>query len=147
MNKGEMNLPGVTFTGDIHIAGDMFNIHDNQNVTIQMNTPQAEKQVTDAGNEASAVVPESLQTEDAKALMAKAVAAGWLDESWQPLGSLTEAAMLAATLAERLQLTAKWKVFGQLWKRNSESLRTKYNEALEQRKSLELQDKLKKSLK
>ena len=27
-------LPGVTFTGDITVHGDMFNIHDNQNVYI-----------------------------------------------------------------------------------------------------------------
>ena len=30
----ETNLPGIAFTGDIHIQGDMFNIHDNQQVTI-----------------------------------------------------------------------------------------------------------------
>lgn len=30
----EVNLPGISFTGDIHIQGDMFNIHDNQSVTI-----------------------------------------------------------------------------------------------------------------
>ena len=30
----EVNLPGIAFTGDIHIQGDMFNIHDNQSVTI-----------------------------------------------------------------------------------------------------------------
>lgn len=35
MNKDE--IPGINFTGDIHIAGDMFNIHDNQNVSISMN--------------------------------------------------------------------------------------------------------------
>ena len=35
-----MILPGITFTGDIHIQGDMFNIHDNQNVTINMNGKQ-----------------------------------------------------------------------------------------------------------
>lgn len=34
MNKDE--IPGINFTGDIHIAGDMFNIHDNQNVSISM---------------------------------------------------------------------------------------------------------------
>lgn len=30
------DITGITFTGDIHIKGDMFNIHDNQNVTINM---------------------------------------------------------------------------------------------------------------
>lgn len=32
MTKGKIKIPGLTFTGDIHIQGDMFNIHDNQNV-------------------------------------------------------------------------------------------------------------------
>lgn len=40
MDLNNMKLPGITFTGDIHIQGDMFNIHDNQNVTINMNGKQ-----------------------------------------------------------------------------------------------------------
>ena len=40
MDLKEMKLPGITFTGDIHIQGDMYNIHDNQNVTINMNGKQ-----------------------------------------------------------------------------------------------------------
>jgi hypothetical protein len=91
-------------------------------------------------------IPESLKTEEAIALMKKAVEAGWLDERWQPNLSLSQAALLAFELADRLKLRAKWKVFGQLWSRNSESLRTKYNEAMNQRQSLKLQDKMKKAL-
>lgn len=34
MDKKESRLPGITFTGNITIQGDMFNIHDNQQVTI-----------------------------------------------------------------------------------------------------------------
>ena len=43
MEKQDMQLPGITFTGDIHIEGDMFNIHDNQNVTINMNGNQKQQ--------------------------------------------------------------------------------------------------------
>ena len=32
MAKDSIEIPGINFTGDIHIQGDMFNIHDNQNV-------------------------------------------------------------------------------------------------------------------
>jgi hypothetical protein len=34
MDKKTFSLPGITFTGDITIQGDMFNIHDNENVYI-----------------------------------------------------------------------------------------------------------------
>lgn len=36
MAKKNDNLPGITFTGKITVKGDMFNIHDNQNVSIKM---------------------------------------------------------------------------------------------------------------
>ena len=35
--KNEVEVPGITFTGAIHIQGDMFNIHDNQQVIIHQN--------------------------------------------------------------------------------------------------------------
>ena len=34
MEKKTKEVAGVTFTGDITVMGDMFNIHDNQNVNI-----------------------------------------------------------------------------------------------------------------
>ena len=34
MDKKTFSLPGITFTGDITVHGDMFNIHDNENVYI-----------------------------------------------------------------------------------------------------------------
>lgn len=36
MEKKTKEVAGVTFTGDITVMGDMFNIHDNQNVHITM---------------------------------------------------------------------------------------------------------------
>jgi hypothetical protein len=36
MEKNKNELPNMTFTGDITIKGDMFNIHDNQTVNIRM---------------------------------------------------------------------------------------------------------------
>ena len=63
MDLKEMKLPGITFTGDIHIQGDMFNIHDNQNVTINMNGKQqptaktAEETKKDTTTQAEAAKP------------------------------------------------------------------------------------------
>ena len=44
-------------------------------------------------------------------------------------------------LAERLAIAQKWKLFEQLWQRNN--MRGDYNKALEQKKSLDFQEKLK----
>ena len=66
---------------------------------------------------------------------------GLVDESGQPTVSRPEAALMAGMLAEHLGITNKWKQFEQLWHRNN--MRNDYNTALDQRKSLEFQEKLK----
>lgn len=72
---------------------------------------------------------------------ALAISAGLIDEANQPTVSRTEAALLANTIAERLGIKHKWKVFERLWQRKN--MRGDYNTALDQRKSLIFQEKLK----
>jgi hypothetical protein len=72
---------------------------------------------------------------------ALAISAGLIDEVNQPTVSRTEAALLANTIAERLGIKNKWKVFERLWQRKN--MRGDYNTALDQRKSLIFQEKLK----
>jgi histidyl-tRNA synthetase len=67
--------------------------------------------------------------------------AGLVDAAGQPTVSRPKAALLADMLARRLDIPNKWKFFEQLWHRNN--MRSDYNTALEQRKSLEFQDRLK----
>ena len=86
-------------------------------------------------------LPEVLATPEAMALWRKAQRAGYVDEHYQPLISRTQAALLADAMAERLGITEKWKVFGDLWKRNN--MRGDYTRAMNQRQSLGFQDKLK----
>lgn len=57
-------------------------------------------------------------------------------------GLRPEAALLANMIATRLGIANKWKLFEKLWHRNN--MRSDYNTALNQRKSLEFQAKLKK---
>lgn len=64
-------------------------------------------------------LPEVLATEAAIALWKNAQAARWVDTNYQPLISRTQAALLADAMAERLGIKEKWKVFGDLWKRNN----------------------------
>ena len=72
---------------------------------------------------------------------ALAMSAGLIDEGGQPTVSRTEAALMANTMAERLGIRCKWKLFESLWQRKN--MRGDYNTALDQRKSLLFQEKLK----
>jgi hypothetical protein len=88
-----------------------------------------------------ATIPEVLEK---SALWEQLRDAGLVDESGQPTVSRPEAAMMADMLAERLNIAGKWKLFEQLWHRNN--MRNDYNKALDQKKSLVFQEKLKKIL-
>ena len=78
---------------------------------------------------------------EAMSLWRKVQAAGYVDEHYQPTVSRTQAALLADAMAQRLRIKEKWKVFGDLWKRNN--MRGDYTRAMNQRQSLGFQDKLK----
>ena len=90
----------------------------------------------------SSILSEVLATEAAIALWQKVQAAGWIDDNYQPLLSRTQAALLADAMAERLGIKEKWKVFETLW--NRKNMYRDYYEALNQKKSLEFQDEIKK---
>ena len=93
------------------------------------------------------VVPESLKTEKAEELMNKLVDAGMLTEEWQANGlSCSERALLAKNVCDKLKINDVWQVFGMLWNERPETLRSYFNKALDQKKSLKYQDKLKKLL-
>ena len=66
---------------------------------------------------------------------------GLVDVHGQPTVSRPEAALLADVLARRLGIDNKWKFFERLWHRNH--MRGDYNTALNQRKSLRFQERLK----
>ena len=86
-------------------------------------------------------LPEQLATPEATALWQKAQQAGYVNEHFQPLLSRTLAALLADTMAERLNIKEKWKVFERLWHRKY--MRSDYNLALTRKRSLDFQDELK----
>ena len=86
-------------------------------------------------------LPEVLATDEAMALWRKAQQAGYVDDHYQPLLSRTQSALLADAMAERLGIKEKWKVFEALWNRKNMYKDLYY--ALNQKQSLEFQDKLK----
>lgn len=92
-------------------------------------------------------IPEKLMNEETREMLADLVDEGILDESWQPIGlSGTERALVAKAVCDRLEVNEVWQLFGQLWGEKPETLRAYYNKAMEQKKSLNYQDKLKKIL-
>ena len=104
-------------------------------------------QVVDAkAMEESAVMPtlpEALLTDAARELHAKLVEAGMVDEAWRPVGlSFTEKGTLIDYVAERLDIRAKWKLFGALWHVDPETLRTSKARGLDQDKTWAFRSRL-----
>ena len=122
---------------NVYVQGSYIDVHDNENVYLTVD--KGEVHVGD--NQLSPVesgVPEMLAVSE---LWQKVMEAGLVDADGQPTVSRPEAAMIADMLAERLGIANKWKFFEQLWQRNN--MRADYNTALDQRKSLKFQERLK----
>ena len=92
-------------------------------------------------------LPEELQTEQAEDLFEKLREAGMVDERMQPVGlSNAEKGILAFELARRLDIQNQWQVFANLWGTTPGTLRSAYNKANDQRKTLKFIEKLKNAL-
>lgn len=124
-----MNLSGA----QVNIGND--NVSQTVNVYAKREEPQEK---TD--------IDPRLLTPEAQRLTAALVAEGWLGEDLARRLSWTEAALVAAALAQRLQIADVWQTFGRLWQVKPQNLRAYYNKALNLNKSLEFQDRIKKVL-
>lgn len=88
-----------------------------------------------------------LKTAEGEELMGKLVDAGMLDADWQPTGlSGSERALVAKAVCDRLEIKEVWQVFGLLWNEKPETMRSYFNKAYDQKKTLEFLDKLKLNL-
>ena len=88
-------------------------------------------------------LPEALLTDEARELHARLVEAGMVDEGWMPVGlSFTEKGTLIDYVAERLDIRAKWKLFGALWHTDPETLRTSKARGLDQDKTWAFRSRL-----
>ena len=109
--------------------------------------PSLGEHITDSPyyNKRIIAIPKQLQGEYAERLKQNLMDAGMIDDDWQPCNlSNTEAALLARFISEKIHMNDVWKVFGLLWNVNPESLRSYFNKALDQKKSLVFQEKMKK---
>lgn len=125
--------------GDVIESGGVKNVTNNY-----YDGRQPDSEGKDMQLKAETEVPERLKTEAAEELMEDLVDAGMLTEDWQPDGlSGPERALVAKAVCDRLKVNEVWQLFGQLWGEKPETLRAYYNKAMEQKKSLKFQDRLK----
>ncbi len=109
----------------------------------ELNINEPQRSACENGAEGK-TVPATLQTPEARALMRKLTDAGILDGRWQPVGlSLAERGILTRYLSVRLDIKNQWRDFAELWDMNPETLRRAAAKAMEQKKSLLFQDRLK----
>lgn len=124
----------------VYVQGSYVDVHDNEVVNLSIDKAGSVS-IGEGQQGASAAVPAVLAESE---LWQRLKDARLVDEHGQPLVSRPEAALMAYMLAERLHIDQKWKFFEQLWHRKN--MRNDYNTALEQRKSLDFQDRLKEIL-
>ena len=137
---------GIQVSGDLvqekNVEYEVANVEEG-GIGIQINNGNSAK-ASSTPEVAGGVVPERLKTEEAEELMDKLVDAGMLTEEWQANGlSCSERALLAKNVCDKLKINDVWQVFGMLWNERPETLRSYFNKALDQKKSLKYQDKLK----
>ena len=124
----------------VYVQGNYVDVHDNEVVNLSIDKVGTLK-VADGQQLQERGVPAVLAGSE---LWERVKDAGLVDEHGQPTVSRPEAALLADMLAQRLDIANKWKVFERMW--NRKNMRNDYNTALDQKKSLAFQEKLKKIL-
>ena len=132
----------------INVQGSYIDIHDNENVYLSVDKAEVRMgHQIGADKDEKRSLPEVLMTEKAKEAMARLVDADILTDQWEPRNlSGTECGLLAKALSERLDINEVWQVFGSLWDEKPETLRSYFNKAYGQKKSLSFQDRIKKIL-
>ena len=125
---------------NIYVQGSYIDIHDNGVVNLSVDKGEVHVGDRQQPKPQCAVGEELVDSEP----WLKVKQAGLVDADGMPTVSRPEAALMADKLAKLLGIANKWKYFEQLWHRNN--MRNDYNTALNQVKSLEFQDRLKKIL-
>ena len=137
-------------TINIYSGGSYNEIHDCENVYLSCEKAEVHVDknpvVSEAQKEPSRL-PEELLTDAARTLHAKLCDAGMVDAEWRPVGlSNAERGMLVFQLAVRLDIQNLWQVFASLWGTTPGALRSAYNKANGQRKTLLFLEKINKLL-
>lgn len=121
----------------VYVQGPYVDVHDNEVVNLSVDKA-GKVQVDSRQMSEDSVIPSVLAESE---LWQKLIDANLLDDNGQPTVSRPDAALMANMISVRLGISNKWKLFEKVWHRNN--MRGDFNTALEQRKSLDFQEKLK----
>ena len=121
----------------VYVQGPYVDVHDNEVVNLSVDKA-GKVQVDSRQMSEDCVIPNELAESE---LWQKLIDANLLDDNGQPTVSRPDAALMANMISVRLGISNKWKMFEKVWHRNN--MRGDFNTALEQRKSLDFQEKLK----
>lgn len=147
MEAKDLFRAGVTLGGPVTVNGPMFDIHDNACVEMHVQCGERAKCKKDIKAPAEGVdaeMPSAFMSVKAQELRARLEGAGLVDAEWRSAGlSLSERGVLAHYVAEALGIDTPWKTFARLWGMNPETLRSAFNKALDRRKTLAFQERLK----
>ena len=138
----------------VHIQTVIGSVFGNVTQYISGGELNAQKQELNVGGQPSRTeeaaegteqtLPEAFATAEARSLMGKLINGGLLDEHWQPAGlSNAEKGILAQYLSGELNIKNQWQTFAALWGMKPETLRRAAAKAMEQKKTLAFQDRLK----
>ena len=123
------------------------NVSDKADITALVKAFMADdaEEVEEVQDTAQSIcLPEELQTLQAEDLFGKLREAGMVDARMQSIGlSNAEKGILAFELARRLDIQNQWQVFATLWGTTPGTLRSAYNRAIEQQKTMLFIEKLK----
>ena len=136
-----LHQAGYGFNGSIQLVYVAKGAQHVGNIQTQHVYNNKRQESTPPPPDSPPTLPEALSTPEAMVLWEKAQRAGYVDANYQPKISRSQAALLADAMAERLGIRYKWKVFEAFWHRKN-MYKDLYN-ALNQKQSLEFQDKLK----
>lgn len=138
----------------VHIQTVIGSVFGNVTQYISGGELNAQKQELNVGGQPSRTeeaaegteqtVPEAFATAEARSLIEKLINGALLDEHWQPVNlSNAEKGILAQYLSGELNIKNQWQTFAALWGMKPETLRKAYGKALDQKKTLAFQDRLK----
>ena len=142
-----MNTLNFTFNFNAPVGQNLAHVdyleaHFDKDMTMQV-VDTASLATTQEAPHGVTPLPDALLTDKARALHGRLRKAGLVDEGWMPVGlSFTEKGTLIDYVAERLDIRAKWKLFGALWHTDPETLRTSKARGLDQDKTWAFRSRL-----
>lgn len=115
----------------VYVQGSYVDVHDNEVVNLSIDKA-GEVHVSESAPRQSAM-PRELESNRAKGMLTELVKEKLLTDDWQPAEAVAEwqLAMIAHKVGVELGMANFWQVFGTLWCRKPDNMRSNYNRCLD----------------